>query len=67
MIDPTTCSDSDPSAGHDRSADRSSPDAQPLTWKSADILQGNQLVLIEHHDEIYLLRVTRQGKLILNK
>jgi hemin uptake protein HemP len=34
---------------------------------SADILRGTKEVLIEHEGEIYRLRVTRNGKLILNK
>ncbi|WP_416885524.1 hemin uptake protein HemP [Marinospirillum sp.] len=34
---------------------------------SQDLLQGGQQVLIEHEREVYVLRVTRQGKLILTK
>jgi len=34
----------------------------------ADLLfQGNQEILIDHHGEIYRLRVTRNSKLILTK
>ncbi|MFK7161198.1 hemin uptake protein HemP [Marinospirillum sp. MEB164] len=34
---------------------------------SQDLLQGGQQLLIEHEQEMYVLRVTRQGKLILTK
>ena len=35
--------------------------------KSEDILRGDKEVLIVHHGEIYRLRETRNGKLILGK
>jgi hemin uptake protein HemP len=35
--------------------------------ESSDLLQGNREVCIRHGDSLYTLRVTRQGKLILNK
>jgi hemin uptake protein HemP len=34
---------------------------------SEDIFAGEKQVLIEHGDAEYLLRITRQGKLILTK
>ena len=34
---------------------------------SSDILKGAREVCIRHGESIYTLRVTRQGKLILNK
>jgi hemin uptake protein HemP len=37
------------------------------TVASADLLQGHREVLIRHGDEIYRLRLTRNGKLILHK
>ena len=36
-------------------------------WHSEDLLQGQREVLIEHGDEVYRLRCTRNGKLILHK
>jgi hemin uptake protein HemP len=34
---------------------------------SHDLLQGAQEILIEHAGEVYRLRLTRNGKLILHK
>jgi hemin uptake protein HemP len=36
-------------------------------WQSADLFGKARIVQIEHHGEVYQLRITRQGKLILNK
>ncbi len=36
-------------------------------WQSEQLLRGSKEVLIHHGDEIYRLRLTRQGKLILYK
>ena len=56
------------SAGNaESSSDQASPAGKPPVWKSSEILQGSEMVLIEHAGETYQLRVTRQGKLILNK
>jgi hemin uptake protein HemP len=41
--------------------------AAPRTLRSEDILQGAREVLIQHGLETYRLRVTKAGKLILNK
>ena len=35
--------------------------------RSEELLQGEQTVLIDHYGTIYKLRITKQGKLILNK
>jgi hemin uptake protein HemP len=48
----------------DSSKDR--PPATP-TVCSRDLLQGGREVRIEHGEETYLLRLTRSGKLILQK
>jgi len=37
------------------------------TLRSEDLLQGQVEVLIEHGVEVYRLRLTRSGKLILQK
>jgi len=34
---------------------------------SRDLLRGNSLILIEHGDDRYYLRMTRNNKLILTK
>lgn len=34
---------------------------------SADLLRGRKTVRIQHGGEVYVLRVTRSGKLILTK
>lgn len=34
---------------------------------SEEILGGDTAALISHHGELYTLRITRQGKLVLNK
>ena len=36
-------------------------------WQSAELSGKAKLVQIEHGSEVYQLRITRQGKLILNK
>ena len=36
-------------------------------WQSAELFGEAKLIQIEHHGKIYQLRITRQGKLILNK
>ena len=37
------------------------------TWQSAELFGDAKRIQIEHRGEIYQLRITRQGKLILNK
>jgi len=39
----------------------------PAPIPSASILQGRDMVVIEHNGRLYQLRKTRQGKLILTK
>lgn len=39
----------------------------PRTVSSDDLFQGGHELLIEHHGEVYRLRLTKTGKLILNK
>ncbi|MFN3616600.1 MAG: hemin uptake protein HemP [Aquabacterium sp.] len=36
-------------------------------WRSDDLLAGASAVLIEHQGQVYQLRATKQGKLILTK
>uniref|UniRef100_A0A7C2K015 Hemin uptake protein HemP n=1 Tax=Schlesneria paludicola TaxID=360056 RepID=A0A7C2K015_9PLAN len=39
----------------------------PRSFDSAELLQGHREVLIQHEGETYRLRLTKTGKLILNK
>jgi hemin uptake protein HemP len=41
--------------------------AKPRIIESRDLFQGNRVIQIRHGAEIYSLRQTRLGKLILNK
>ena len=38
-----------------------------IALQSQSLLQGNKTVRIVHHDQVYVLQATRQGKLILTK
>jgi hemin uptake protein HemP len=41
--------------------------ANPVTIESGDLFRGQREILIQHGDEIYRLRITRNEKLILHK
>ncbi len=41
--------------------------AEEVLYRSSDLFRAKQEVLIEHEGEIYRLRITRNGKLIMNK
>lgn len=43
------------------------PVGTPLRWRSEDLMQQQAQVEIAHGGQIYRLRVTAQGKLILTK
>lgn len=43
------------------------PTAQPRRVDSGSLLQGASMIEIEHAGQRYLLRVTRENKLILTK
>jgi hemin uptake protein HemP len=44
------------------------PVAQEIrTVESADIFRGQSEVIIRHEGAVYRMKITRQGKLILNK
>lgn len=43
------------------------PERASRTINSTDILKGGREVFIQHGEERYRLRVTKSGKLILNK
>lgn len=37
------------------------------TFNSEDLFQGQREILIRHGEEVYKVRITRNGKLIMNK
>ena len=39
----------------------------PLVFDSDCLFRGRNEIMIRHHGDIYRLRITRNGKLILNK
>lgn len=40
---------------------------QPIVWTSTELFQGRQEVVIEHEGVQYRLRITKKGKLLLQK
>lgn len=42
-------------------------ESAPARFRSEDLLQGRREILIVHSQEVYRLRLTRNGKLILTK
>ena len=50
-----------------RGLDESAQPADARILRSDDLLSGRREVIIEHGTEIYRLRLTRNGKLILQK
>ncbi len=57
---------SSPAPGGESSPPDSPSDARP-TWTTEQLLGDQREVLIQHGDDLYRLRVTRHGKLILYK
>lgn len=45
----------------------SEPAAQQRIVESADLFRGTNEIMIKHDGLVYRLKITRQGKLILNK
>ncbi|MGR9415255.1 hemin uptake protein HemP [Rhizobium leguminosarum] len=45
----------------------SEPAAQHRIVESADLFRGTNEIMIRHDGLVYRLKITRQGKLILNK
>jgi len=43
------------------------PTAQHRIIESADLFRGTNEIMIQHEGLVYRLKITRQGKLILNK
>jgi hemin uptake protein HemP len=41
--------------------------SSPLEYQSGMLFSGSREILIRHGDAVYRLKITKQGKLILNK
>jgi len=55
---------------HMQQSSANKPDKQqasPIAYHSEQLFRGRRHVTIEHEGEVYQLRVTRNGKLILTK
>jgi hemin uptake protein HemP len=63
---PPNSSEEEPAAGDSPLAPACSG-GELRRFRSEDLLQGAREVFIQHGDELYRLRLTRQGKLILYK
>jgi hemin uptake protein HemP len=51
----------------DQEADRRKPEDKPVVVNSATLFQGQREIVIQHEGVCYRLRITRKGKLILQK
>ena len=64
------CSDDDPHLVTQTAAAPADSPAKPADkelWYSQELLGTRREILIKHGEELYRLRCTRQGKLILHK
>ncbi len=43
------------------------PSLRPTIYRSAELFAGGNEIWIEHGEEMYRLRITSQGKLLLTK
>lgn len=59
--------DQDAAASDNRRDTPPPPHPTPRTIDSAELLEGQRELFIRHGAEIYRLRLTRNGKLILHK
>jgi hemin uptake protein HemP len=59
-LSPPTVSDAEPAAPAPRGDER-------RIWTTEELLGNAREVLIQHGDDLYRLRITRHGKLILYK
>ncbi len=56
-----------PSPPHSVAGTPAQPVTEPRAFDSAQLLDGRNQVAIRHGEELYSLRLTRNGKLILTK
>ena len=64
---PTNPSTPNPGANVPRSPDRPAANPSDESIDSSDLFKGGREIIIRHNNDRYILRITRQGKLILNK
>jgi hemin uptake protein HemP len=57
----------EPSSPRPPAPDSETPDRQEKAIDSSELFKGSRELVIRHNQERYILRITRQGKLILNK
>lgn len=55
----------EPKTARQGEAEKTQPDVRTL--RSQDLFHGARELTIDHHGALYRLKITRQGKLILNK
>ena len=58
---------SEPADRREQAADSSGPKAPPKVVSAEELFAGQREICIEHDGERYVLRITRRGKLILQK
>lgn len=59
--------DISPDDDHDSTSASTPNDPERLIVSSAEVLRGRSEIWIEHGTEMYRLRLTRAGKLLLSK
>jgi hemin uptake protein HemP len=64
---PTNPSTTNPAGSAPRTPDRPTSSQSEESIDSEDLFKGRRELVIRHKQERYILRITRQGKLILNK
>ncbi len=64
---PTNPSSSNPPGGPQHAPDRPTSNHSEESIDSQDLFKGRREIVIRHNQDRYILRITRQGKLILNK
>lgn len=63
---PTNPTSSNPAGNAQCTPDRpANPSDESI--ESSDLFKGRREIIIRHNNDRYILRITRQGKLILNK
>jgi hemin uptake protein HemP len=64
---PTNPSSSNPTGNAQCAPDRPAANPSDESIESSDLFKGRREIIIRHNNDRYILRITRQGKLILNK
>jgi len=67
MNEPNDLPPDEPQPSAATASDTNAAEAERGSWRSEELLGDKTEVLIQHGSEVYRLRRTRQGKLILYK